>query len=140
VLPWADAQSWTEGGVSVNGGSDHSLDAWLAEAKRSADASQVGMYLCHNGVVRSFSRDGRPVSGMELSVDRERLEEILATARLMEGVSVVRAWVNEGRLSVGEDIMYVMVGGDIRDNVVEALVALVRMIKSEVVTETELRP
>ena len=124
----------------MNGGSDHSLDAWLAEAKRSADASQVGMYLCHNGVVRSFSRDGRPVSGMELSVDRERLEEILATARLMEGVSIVRAWVNEGRLSVGDDIMYVMVGGDIRDNVVEALVALVRMIKSEVVTETELRP
>lgn len=129
-----------KGGVAVDGRSEHSLDAWLAEAKRSGDAPDVGMYLCHNGVVRSFSRDGRPVVGMELAVDRARLEEILATARLMEGVSVVRAWVNEGRLSVGDDIMYVMVGGDIRDNVVEALVALVRMIKSEVVTETELRP
>jgi molybdopterin synthase catalytic subunit len=117
-----------------------SLDAWLAEAKRDAGATGVGMYLCHNGVVRSYSRDGRPVVGMDLSVDRARLEEILTTARLMEGVSFVRAWINEGHLEVGDDIMYVMVGGDIRDNVFDALAALVRMVKTEVVTEAEHRP
>lgn len=117
-----------------------SLDAWLAEAKRDEGADGVGMYLCHNGVVRSYSRDGRPVAAMDLSVDRELLEEILSTARLMEGVSVVRAWVNEGRLEVGDDIMYVLVGGDIRPHVIEALGALVSMIKSEVVTEVEIRP
>jgi len=124
----------------MNGLERPSLDAWLAEVKREASAPGVGMYLCHNGVVRSYSRDGRPVTGMDLSVDRERLSEILATAALMEGVSVIRAWVNEGHLEVGDDIMYVLVGGDIRDNVFEALGALVRMIKSEVVTELELRP
>lgn len=117
-----------------------SLDAWLAEVKRDPSAAGVGMYLCHNGVVRSYSRDGKPVASMQLSVDRERLTEILSTARLMEGVSVVRAWVNEGHLEVGDDIMYVLVGGDIRDHVFEALQALVRMIKTEVVTESELRP
>jgi len=117
-----------------------SLDAWLAEAKLDEAAAGVGMYLCHNGVVRSYSRDGRPVSGMDLSVDHARLEEILSTARLMEGVSLVRVWLNEGHLEVGDDIMYVLVGGDIRDNVFEALGALVRMIKTEVVTETEERP
>lgn len=117
-----------------------SLDVWLKEAKASADAAGVGMYLCHNGVVRSYSRDGRPVASMDLSVDRQRLEEILDTARLMEGVSHIRVWINEGHLEVGDDIMYVLVGGDIRDNVIEALTALVRMIKTEVVTEFELRP
>lgn len=117
-----------------------SLDAWLSEAKRDPDAGNVGMYLCHNGVVRSYSRDGRPVVGMELSVDRIRLEEIVSTARLMQGVSLVRAWVNEGHLEVGDDIMYVLVGGDIRPNVIEALTAVVKMIKTEVVIETELRP
>ncbi|MEL7667078.1 MAG: molybdenum cofactor biosynthesis protein MoaE [Actinomycetota bacterium] len=117
-----------------------SLDVWLAEAKREASAADVGMYLCHNGVVRSYSRDGRPVIGMDLAVDRERLEELLTTARLMQGVSIVRAWINEGHLEVGDDIMYVLVGGDIRPNVIEALTALVSMIKSEVVTETEFRP
>ncbi|MEA5076089.1 MAG: molybdenum cofactor biosynthesis protein MoaE [Coriobacteriia bacterium] len=117
-----------------------SLDVWLAEAKREASAADVGMYLCHNGVVRSYSRDGRPVDGMDLAVDRERLEELLTTARMMQGVSIVRAWINEGYLEVGDDIMYVLVGGDIRPNVIEALTALVSMIKSEVVTETEHRP
>jgi len=117
-----------------------SLDSWLAEVKREAGAAGTGMYLCHNGVVRSYSRDGRPVVAMDLSVDRERLEEIVTTARMMEGVTVVRVWVNEGYLEVGDDIMYVLVGGDIRPNVLEALTALVSMIKSEVVTEAEHRP
>jgi len=117
-----------------------SLDAWLAEVKHDPAAADVGMYLCHNGVVRSYSRDGRPVSGMELSVDRTRLEEAVAAAREMEGISVVRAWVNEGHLAVGDDIMYVLVGGDIRDNVFAALQELVRSIKSGVVSELEQRP
>ncbi|TDB39498.1 MAG: molybdenum cofactor biosynthesis protein MoaE [Actinobacteria bacterium] len=117
-----------------------SLDAWLAEFKSGRDAAGTGMYLAHNGVVRGSSRDGRPVTGMVLSVDHERLQEILASARLMEGVTHVHAWVNEGELAVGDDIMYVIVGGDIRDHVFEALGALVRMIKTEVVTEEELRP
>jgi len=117
-----------------------SLDAWLAEVKRDPAAADVGMYLCHNGVVRSYSRDGRPVSGMELSVDRTRLEEAVTAAREMEGISVVRAWVNEGHLAVGDDIMYVLVGGDIRDNVFAALQELVRSIKSGVVSELEQRP
>lgn len=117
-----------------------SLDAWLADLKSSTDVSGTGMYLVHNGVVRGHSRDGRPVTGMALAVDRERLAEILDTARLMEGVTHIRAWVNEGELEVGDDIMFVLVGGDVRDHVFEALQALVRMIKTEVVTEEEHRP
>jgi len=117
-----------------------SFDVWLAEAKSSPEAAEVGMYLCHNGVVRGHSRDGRPVVGMELAVDRELLAEMVATARLMEGVRVVRVWINEGRLEVGDDIMRVLVGGDIRENVFEALRALVSMLKTEVVTEHESRP
>jgi molybdopterin synthase catalytic subunit len=117
-----------------------SLDVWLAELKATDDFSSTGMFLAHNGVVRAHSRDGRPVTGMRLSVDRELLDELVQTALLMEGVTHVRAWVNEGELAIGDDIMYVMVGGDIREHVFEALMALVRMIKTTVVTETEHRP
>ena len=117
-----------------------SFDSWLADIKATSDVSGTGMYLMHNGVVRAFSRDGRPVTGMVLHVDRERLAEILEIACLMEGVTHVKAWVNEGELTVGDDIICVLVGGDIRDHVFEALQALVRMIKTEVVTEEELRP
>ncbi len=115
-----------------------SLDTWLAEIKGGGEVEGVGMYLVHNGVVRGHSRGGDPVTGMELSVDRTRLAEVLDTARLMEGVKHVRAWVNEGKLAVGDDIMYVLVAGDIRENVVEALLALVKMLKTEVVNELEL--
>lgn len=114
-----------------------SVDEWLEEAKRSCDLSATGMFLVHNGVVRGTSRSGELIAGMELAVDRDRLEEIISSARLMEGVTYVRAWVNEGRLAVGDDIMYVVVAGDIREHVFEALQALVRMIKTQVVTETE---
>jgi len=117
-----------------------SLDAWLSELKTENGAEGIGMFLAHNGVVRGHSRDGRAVTGMILDVDRERLAEILDSARLMEGIVAVRAWVAEGDLKVGDDIMYVLVAGDIRDNVFGALQALVKMIKTEVVTEQELRP
>lgn len=117
-----------------------SLDDWLAEIKAMHGADGIGMYLVHNGVVRAWSRDGRPVTGMLLEVDRERLSELVESARIMEGVIAVRAWVNEGELAIGDDIMYVLVAGDIRDNVFGALQALVKMIKTEVVTERESRP
>jgi len=39
----------------------------------------------------------------------------------------------------GDDIMKVLVAGDIRDNVFAALQRLVSLIKSEVLSESELR-
>ena len=49
----------------------------------------------------------------------------------------MEVWLNEGELSVGDDIMYVLIGGDIRPHVVDALQYLVGRIKSECVTEEE---
>ena len=43
------------------------------------------------------------------------------------------------QLEVGDDIMYVLIGGDIRPNVVDALQFLVGKIKNECVTEIEKR-
>lgn len=117
-----------------------SIDAWLAEIKRSPEASGVGIYLAHNGVVRGRARDGSPVSGMELSCDAARLGEAIDSVRRMDGVIHVRAWVNEGTLAVGDDIMMALVAGDIRKNVFGALQELVRLIKSGVVTEREIAP
>jgi len=74
-----------------------------------------------------------------LRADRDRLEDLLAEARTWPGVYAVRAWVNEGSLSVGDDIIKVLVAGDIRDNVFAALQWLVSLIKSEVLSESELR-
>jgi len=51
----------------------------------------------------------------------------------------VYAWMNEGFLSVGDDIMQVMFAGDIGKNVFDALQRLVSLIKRKVVSEQELK-
>lgn len=123
-----------------------SMDAWLREAKQDPDAPRVGMYLVHNGVVRESARaavrqgakDTAPVKGMFFSYDREKVDAAVAAALRLDGIYYVRTWLNEGELSLGDDIMYVMIGGDIRPHVVDALQFLVGTIKNECVVEKEL--
>lgn len=123
-----------------------SMDAWLAEAKAHESAPKIGMYLTHNGVVRRSAKarvrlgkeDTKPVTGMYFSYDPSAVEAIVAETYKLEGIYYIRVWLNEGNLSLGDDIMYVLIGGDIRPHVVEALHYLVGRIKSECVTETEL--
>lgn len=123
-----------------------SMDAWLREAKAHESAPQIGMYLTHNGVVRrsarAAAREGRgdtaPVRAMLFSYDAAKVDEVVAAAYKLDGIHYIRVWLNEGELQVGDDIMYVLIGGDIRPHVVDALDYLVGRLKSECVTETEL--
>ena len=127
-------------------GSIPSADQWLREAKADAAAADCGMFLLHNGVVRRSAKarvragdlSAADVRGMLFSFDREKTAAAVAEAEAMEGIRIVRVWMNEGELSVGDDIMYVLVGGDIRPHVVDALQALVGKLKNDCVTETEL--
>jgi len=122
-----------------------SLDVWLKEAKAAPSAKNCGMYLFHNGVVRQTAkaavREGAentaPVRGMHFSYDAAKVEKAREAALAMPGIAYVRVWLNEGELSVGDDIMLVLVGGDIRPHVIDALQALVGEIKQHCVTETE---
>lgn len=115
-----------------------SVEEWMEEIKALPGSAAVGMMLAHRGVVRGTTRAGDPVRGMDLQVDRDRLAQVIAGAQDLAGVFAVRAWVNEGRLAVGDDIMKVVVAGDIREHVFDALQKLVAAVKTEVVMETEL--
>ncbi len=122
-----------------------SIDEWLREAKADPAAAGVGMFLTHNGVVRQTPKakvrrgldDGSRVRGMEFSYDAAKVEEAVAETYKMEGIFFVKAWLNQGLLAVGDDIMYVLIGGDIRPHVVDALQFLLGKIKTECVTEIE---
>jgi len=114
------------------------FESWLEEIKSGPEHARVGMYLMHNGVVRGTTRHGSPVTGMDLSYDPVRLQEAIAETAARPGVIAVRVWVNEGRLAVGDDIMRVLVAGDIRENTFGALQELVRLIKTQCVRESEL--
>ena len=123
-----------------------SMDAWLQEAKAHASAPKIGMYLTHNGTVRQSAKakvrfgaeSTRAVTGMVFSYNREKVDAIIADTYQMDGIYYIKVWLNEGQLQLGDDIMYVLIGGDIRPRVVDALNYLVGRIKDECVVETEL--
>jgi molybdopterin synthase catalytic subunit len=114
------------------------FETWLKEIKSGPDSARIGMYLMHNGVVRRTARDGSPVTGMDLSYDKARLASISREIETRPGVVALRVWINEGHLAVGDDIMRVLVGGDIRENVFGALQEMVRLVKTECVKEREI--
>ena len=123
-----------------------SIDAWLREAKAHESAPLCGMYLTHNGTVRQTAKakvrygaeDTQEVTGMIFSYDREKVDAAVADTYKMDGIYYIKVWLNEGRLEMGDDIMYVLIGGDIRPRVVDALQYLVGRVKNECVVETEL--
>ncbi len=125
-----------------------SLDEWLKEAKKDPSAEQCGMYLFHNGVVRltpkakvretgDLEATEKTVSTLEFSYDADKVEAAKKMALEMPGIFYVRVWLNEGILNIGDDIMLVLVGGDIRPRVIDALQALVGEIKNHCVVEKE---
>jgi molybdopterin synthase catalytic subunit len=95
------------------------------------------MILCHNGIVRGTSRDGKPVAELTVKADHHRLGEILVEMKARPGIIEVLAEVREGTLQVGDDVMYVVVAGDIRENVFPVLEDTVNTIKRDVTRKTE---
>ncbi len=123
-----------------------SMDEWLREAKQQENAGKIGMYLTHNGVVRESAKakvranaeNTAPVAGMYFSYDQAAVDAIIEETYKMDGIYYIRVWLNEGELSVGDDIMYVLIGGDIRPRVIDGLQYLVGRIKNECVVEKEI--
>lgn len=113
------------------------LTAIIQRIKGQPRYPEVGMIVCHNGVVRSTSRNGQPVSAIEVTADRNRLKEVLARYKQRPGIVDIIVEIREGTLRVGEDIMAVVVAGNIRDNVFPVLQEVVDVIKKEVVKKTE---
>ena len=123
-----------------------SIDQWLAEAKAAPEAENCGMYLTHCGTVRRSAKakvrlgetNTRDVTGMRFSYDAEKVARAVEATRAMDGIFIVRVWLNNGVLNLGDDIMLVLIGGDIRPHVVDALQFLVGSINSECVVEEEI--
>lgn len=122
-----------------------SVDLWLKEAKASENAARCGMYLVHNGTVRETARalvrggdtSAAPVTGMEFHYNQEMVDQAVSEALTLPGIYYARVWLNDGELEVGDDIMLVLIGGDTRPHVIDALNQLVGTIKNQCVTEAE---
>jgi molybdopterin synthase catalytic subunit len=113
------------------------LTALIDRVKSHPDYAKVGMILCHNGVVRETSRDGRRVSGLTVTVNREALDAILAEQRQRPGIIDVLVEIREGLLKVGDDVMFIVVAGDLRDHVIPVLEDTLNAVKKQVTHKVE---
>ena len=110
----------------------------MKEIKQQPDFDKVGMILCHNGIVRGTSRDGKSVTGLKVSVDHARLNHIISQQKKRPGILDIRVEIaEEVDLAIGDDVMLLMVAGDIRENVITVLRDTLNEIKNTVTKKTE---
>jgi molybdopterin synthase catalytic subunit len=109
----------------------------VEKVKAEIDVAKVGMIVCHNGIVRGTSRAGDPAEYLDIDVDSAAWERILQEMRRAEGISAVEAHLFTGRRKIGEDVMLVVVAGDIRENVFPVLEKTVNRLKKEAVLKKE---
>ncbi|MGC8719483.1 MAG: molybdenum cofactor biosynthesis protein MoaE [Thermodesulforhabdaceae bacterium] len=109
----------------------------LEKVKREVDFSKVGMFACHNGVVRGTTRDGKIASRLFITCDRDKWDKILSEMRQKPGISAVEAYLNEGERRVGDDVLLIVVAGDIREHVLPVLEETLNRLKSEAIKKIE---
>lgn len=114
------------------------LSILMKEIKEHPQYNKAGMVLCHNGVVRETSRDGRKVRGLAVKVDRQRLLQIVDKQKKHQGIVDILVEINEGTdLGVGDDVMFLVVAGDVRETVITVLTDTLNEIKETVTSKTE---
>lgn len=117
---------------------EYMIEQWLKDVKMEYKNTELGMILVHNGIVRSMSKDGKTVRGMHLSYDKEKLNKLIKECQNKDGIITIRVWINEGKLVVGDDIMYVLVAGRFRTDVLPVFEHMINVIKRDVIEEKEL--
>lgn len=116
-----------------------SLETLLKKVKSSPNISKAGMILCHNGIVRDFSRAGdRTVRQLSVRVDAVAVNDLKKWALSQPGMVAVEIEAMEGEFKVGDDLMFVVLAGDIRENVFAVMRELIERIKTTCVSKKEL--
>ena len=115
------------------------INKTLQELKaRPGFTEHVGMMLVHNGVVRGWSRNDRsPVTSVHITPDREKMAAIVHEMEQRPGIFAIVAHAEEGLLKPSDDVLFLVVAGDIRENVKATFAELLDRIKAEAVIKLE---
>ena len=111
----------------------------LADLKRRPGfAENVGMVLTHSGVVRAWARaDHAPVVSVRVTPDRERIRALCREPEGRPGIFCILAEAAEGELLPGDDLLTLVVAGDIREHVKATFAELLDRIKGEAIVKEE---
>jgi molybdopterin synthase catalytic subunit len=108
--------------------------------QRPGFKDNVGMILIHNGVVRNWSRaDHASVAQLEVTPDYERIEELRQEYLQHEGIFDIIIEARKGTFDPGDDLLYIIVAGDIRENIKPVLSELLDRVKAEAVAKNEIK-
>ncbi|MBF0449624.1 MAG: molybdenum cofactor biosynthesis protein MoaE [Candidatus Magnetomorum sp.] len=110
----------------------------IDQIKNHPDYHDAGMILCHEGIVRKTSRDGKTVTGLRVHVHHQKLQETLDFYKKRNGIIDILFEINDKvDLNIGDTIMRLVVAGNIRENVISTLTDCLNTIKSTVTHKTE---
>lgn len=113
----------------------------IAQMKeRPGFAENVGMVLVHNGVVRAWSRaDKSEVVALEVTPDQTRIQELREEYLSNPGIFDIEIFAKHGRFKPGDDLLFILVAGDIRENVKPVLAELLDRVKAEAISKREVK-
>lgn len=114
------------------------IQEMIRKAREHPEAEKIGMIASHLGIVRGTSRDGRPVTRIQVLYNRNKLHTIIQDIKEMPGIIQVLVDTCEGSLEIGDEILAVVIAGDIRENVFNALITAVNRIKAEASKKKEI--
>lgn len=116
------------------------IDKLVDELKQSPGfAEKVGMVLIHNGTVREISRvTSEKIAFLDVNPDFKRMDALCREFEAREGIFRVLAEARAGRLKPGDDLLLLVVAGDIREHVIPVMSELLDRIKAEAVRKQEI--
>ena len=107
--------------------------------QRPEFTDNVGMILIHNGVVRNWSRKDRArVVALEVTPDLDRIEALRQEYLQRAGIWEIVIEALSGTFQPGDDLLFIVVAGDIRENIKPVLAELLDRIKAEAVSKREI--
>ncbi|MEA3467121.1 MAG: molybdenum cofactor biosynthesis protein MoaE [Thermodesulfobacteriota bacterium] len=113
----------------------------IAEMKKQPGfQDNVGMILIHNGTVRGWSRQDnkKKVAALEVTPDLDKIESIRQDLLKRDGIYDIVTEAKTGHFQPGDDLLFLIVAGDIRENIKPVLAELLDRVKSEAISKKEI--
>jgi molybdopterin synthase catalytic subunit len=116
-----------------------SLQDVIQQVRSHPDINKAGMILIHNGFVRASDKSGsRHVEGVFVEADRTEIKKVLDWASGQPGIVAVAIEAFDGDLHVGDDLLFIVIAGDIRENVFPVMRETIERIKGSGVKKREI--
>jgi len=113
------------------------INKMIESIKTHPDFHNIGMIASHLGIVRSYARGGKAIIGLDVAFDHGKIEDIVREIKSRPGIVEILIEINNGHLKVGDEIMAIVVAGNIRENVFPALFDAVNRLKTEATIKKE---